>query len=90
MNTEKKDLIDTLLGLLKPKVYEAPATELQPIVPKLGMFSRRRAMLEEQDRETARVQRQSKFIAEDDKFKSGSNSVAELEAELGIEEEKAQ
>jgi len=85
-NEEKKQLTETLLSLVKPKTYEAPAIELQPIQSKVGLWSRRRAELERQDRETARTLRDSKNIGRPDGFKEIDN-ISKLEEEVGISEE---
>lgn len=88
-NEEKKQLTDTLLNIIKPKIYEAPAQELKPIINSAGLFSRRRAALESADREAARIQRDSTIIGKrDDELKNIKldSSVEQLEEELGIKE----
>lgn len=79
-NLEKKELTSTLLGLLKPKVYEAPPTELKATLPQLTTWSRRKAVLEQRDREAARIQANSKVIGRSD------SEISKLEGELGINE----
>lgn len=80
---EKKELIETLIGIVKPKVIEAPVQELNPIVQTSALFSRRRAALEAKDREEAQIKRNSTILGRpDDKIK-------DLEAEVGIEEKEA-
>lgn len=80
-NEEKKELTNTLLGLLKPKVYETSAVELQASAPIASRFSQRRASLEARDREAARVLRDSTVIGKtDDQLKE----IEQLESELEI------
>lgn len=90
-NAEKQELMNTILGIVKPKTYEAPPVEVSPMKPKLAMFSRRRAILEAKDRDEARIIQQSKNIAAPDGVKreelrnpEAGKSVEALEAELGI------
>lgn len=83
-NAEKKELTDTLLSVLRPKAYEAPAVELNPITQTAMMFSKRRAILEQKDRESAMIQRNSTSLGKPDDKLTKINS---LEAELGIEKE---
>lgn len=85
VNQEKRDLLDTLLGVVNPKVVDQPSVVLQPIAPKAMLWRQRRAMLEEQDRETAKKMR-------DDPLRGKSNSdvrvneeISKLEEELGVE-----
>ena len=87
-NEEKKQAYETLLNLLKPKVYESAPTQLEAVTPKVGLWSKRRALLEEQDRETARIQKQSNLIAAVDRSTQTNSSVEELEHQLGLEEVK--
>lgn len=75
VNQEKAQLTETLLNLLQPKVYAANPQELEPIVPKIMTFGRRRAILEEQDRVQAKIMRESNLV---------SRSTEELEKELSI------
>ena len=92
-NHEKKDLTDTLLSLIKPKVYEQPPTELQPMQPKFTTFSKRRAALEAASREEARVLASSNLIGRPDSLNSGvpagmnRPTLEELEEILGVGEE---
>lgn len=82
---EKKQLTDTLLRIINPKVIvESEPVELNPVISTSGMFGRRRAALEERDRQEAKILKEKKFMAEpDDKLKAINN----LEQELGIQEE---
>ena len=93
-NFEKQQLTDTLLGLLKPKVYEQPARELQPLENTLQTFSRRKQKLEEEARQRARILRDSPFVASNVNKPVvklspdlDTSSVKELEEELGIDAE---
>lgn len=80
---EKRQLTETLLSIIRPKVYEAPAVELNPVIQTSGLFSRRRAALEAKDREEAKILRNSTNLGKPD------DSIAKLETELGIEEKEA-
>ena len=79
-NQEKRDLTETLLNLIKPKIYESAPQVLEPITPKLAMWSRRRAILEESERQKAHVMRNSPLVAKPD-------DISRLESELGVEAE---
>lgn len=89
---EKQQLTETLLSIIKPKTYEAPPTELNPIVNTSGLFSRRRAALEARDRQEAQILKEKKFVAQPDikeveKLKKEvDRDVERLESELGISE----
>ena len=87
VNVEKKELTETLLSIVKPKVYEAPPQEIQPISNTSALFSRRRAALEAKDRESAKILRGSTNLGKpDDRLKD----IEKLEDELSIQhEEKA-
>lgn len=92
-NQNNKELTQTLLNLLNPKVIEATTREILPIKQNLTTFTKRREMLEAEDRNKAKVMLDSKFIARvDDVMKVASTKVAgktvdinELEKELAIE-----
>lgn len=83
-NEEKRDLVKTLLDIVKPKVVESTPVELEPTAPKYVTFTRRRAALEESARERARIIKESKFVAVEDKPRIQSTN--ELESELDIKE----
>jgi hypothetical protein len=78
--SNNKELIDTLIGLVKPEVVEQTTIGIPEMQPKLALWSRRRAVLEEKDREEAKTRKQSQF--------SGQNMIPktteELEDELGV------
>lgn len=81
---EKKQLTETLLSIIKPKVIEAAPIELNQIQQSSAIFSRRRAALEVRDREEARILQEAKHLGKpDDKLVEINN----LEHELGIEKE---
>lgn len=82
--SEKKQLTETLLAIVHPKVIEQPIVELSPIQQSAGTFARRRAVLEAKDREEARILNEAKYLGKpDDKLKD----INKLETELGIEKE---
>jgi hypothetical protein len=76
---ENKRLIETLLNIVKPSVTQAAPIEVQPIQQAAGTFTRRRAILEERDRQEALIKQQKKFIAVPD------DKISQLEKELGVE-----
>lgn len=81
VNEEKKELTSTLLGLIKPKAYESPATELQSLQPPLALWSKRKAALEAADKESVRLAKSSPLVARPDAI------INKLEQELGINNE---
>ena len=85
---ENKRLTDTLINILQPKAVEAAPIEINPLQQSSALFSRRRAALEEKDRQAAQVLAMKKHIAVPDSLiKIKSNiSVDDLEKELGVEE----
>ena len=88
---EKQRLTDTLLSIISPKVIEQPTVELQPVIQTAGLFSRRRAALEEKDRQEAKVLRNSTNLGKpDDRLKDTTidRRIEELENELGVSEQK--
>lgn len=102
---EKKRLTDTLLNIINPKAVEIPTIELQPITQSAGLFSRRRAALEERDRQEAKILREAKHIGRPDaelqkkvelvnkqadaEVEAVNQSINQLENELGIVKEGA-
>lgn len=84
---EKKELTKTLLEIIHPKVIEAAPVELNPINQTSATFSRRRAALEEADRQKAKVIQNSKHIGSVDKVTA---NISDLEAELGIDSENTE
>lgn len=78
--SEKKELLDTLLKLVSPKVVEQPVVELENIESRSVLFSRRRAELEARDRKEAEIKSSSKNIGIPD------SQIAKLETELGIQQ----
>lgn len=97
--SEKKQLTDTLLAILSPKVVEAAPVEINQINQSALLFSRRKAALEERDRIEAKTLKESRNLARPDNFIRHSSvdpadssdsisSISKLEEELGIAEEK--
>ena len=91
---ENKRLTDTLINIVKPKEVEAAPVEINPIRSSSALFSRRRAALEEKDRQEAAILAQRKHVAIPDNLrqvKSITNtdiSLEQLESELGVEEKE--
>src|SRR5688572_14747324 len=73
-NDRNKELERTLLDLVKPKVFEAPAVPINPIKPKVVNWEQKRRALEEQDKAEAKIR---------------AEHIKELEEQLGVEDEKA-
>lgn len=89
---EKKQLTDTLLSIIHPKIVEQPVIEMNPVIQTSGLFSRRRAALEERERQEAKIIREGKHLGKPDNLKDierVSEDVTNLEKELGIEEKEA-
>ena len=81
---EKRQLTETLLRIVNPKVYESAAPiELNPIVATSGLFGRRRAAAEERDRQEAKILTEAKHLGKPDNLKD----INKLEDELGVSEE---
>src|SRR6266511_880053 len=80
---EKKQLTETLLSIIKPKVYEAPPQELVPVVNTSGLFSRKRAALEARDREEARILSQGQNLGRPNE---SLKDIEKLEQELDVSE----
>jgi len=89
VNDEKRQLTETLLNIVQPKVVESAPIEINPVISTSGLFSRKRAALEARDREESRILRESKNLGKPDILISKKDeSIKNLENELGIEEEK--
>ena len=91
VNDEKKQLTETLLKIVSPKVVEAAPVELNQIQSSSALFSRRRAALEAKDRAEAQILRERKHVGLPDNIKDIKpidTSVEQLEQELGLEEQK--
>jgi len=87
---EKRQLTETLLSIIRPKVYEAPVQEFQPLVNSSALFSRKRAALESKDREEAKIIRGSTNLGKpDDSLREVDKNIDKLEHELGVEEKEA-
>ena len=88
VNEEKKELTQTLIEIVKPKPPEITRViSGQPVsLPVATSFSRRRAILENRDREAAKVIKESPFVAkpDDPRDRTIDNAVEELERELNI------
>ena len=85
LRDDNRKLTDTLVSIVKPKEVEAPPVEINQIQASSALFSRRRAALEEKDRQEAQILAMKKHVAMPDIAQI--RTVNELEKELGIEEE---
>ena len=88
-NNEKRELLETILNLVKPRetAVLSEAKELEPMKAKFTSFSRKRAALEESARIAARAVRESPLSAKPDlTSQETKESIAKLEEELLGEE----
>lgn len=83
-----KELTETLLSIIKPKVYESAPQELAPVINSSALFSKRRAAMEARDREEAKIIKQHNNLGRTDKEIQKSKELEKLEQELKIEAEK--
>jgi len=81
---EKAKLTETLLNIINPKAIEQPIVELQPLSTSSASFTKRRAALEEKDRQEAKILRESKVLARPDFTQKTDSSILNLEQELGV------
>lgn len=93
VQAEKKELLDTILGIVKPKVIieQIPPSVAANPIPTAMTFARKRNILEARDREAARVIRSSPNLGRPDNPKAdiADKVVSDLEKELGINEEES-
>jgi len=103
--TVNQELTETITSLIKPKLITQENANLGapvPIINRGQIFSRRREALERADKESLKLQNNSKVIGKpDDKVKENNikendikipanQSIEQLEKELGIVESKAE
>lgn len=79
--SENKELRSTLLNLIKPKVFEQPAQELKPLGVAAQPWTKKRAILEQQARDKAKILTHSPLVAKTDDV---NKKIEELEQELDI------
>ena len=89
--SQNKEMLETLTSLLKPAPITLSSTASTPVGPKGMLWSRRRAELERQDRESIRVKTSSPVIGRPDKDISEPTAepiktIDQLEFELGVVE----
>lgn len=91
VNHEKQEMLKTLLSLVNPIVTEVRprTTDIEPIAPRVGSWSRARARLEEQQRQIAIQKGKSPHLARPDNELRNKleENVRKLEAELGIDKD---
>jgi len=82
MNEQNKELMKTMISIVKPEIINPPVTITDPLAmkPAAASWARRRAFLEERDRNAAQA---SSRAAKPDEIKL---SIEALETELGVEE----
>ena len=93
-NENNARLEETLIGLLQPKVIEQlPVREVPAVKASLNTFTKRREILEAEDRKKVAISTNSPFIAKPDSViptdhtkTVGNTNVEKLEQELGIED----
>lgn len=82
-NHERAELLQTIMGLVKPEVIQHPLVPVQPILSKSLPWAARKKALEENDREQMRIRRDLEI----QKAKvQTTTTVEELEKELGVED----
>jgi len=87
---QNKEMLETLTSLLKPVPIINQIQESRPLSPRGITFTKRRAELEKQDREKARIEKTSPYIAKPDNEvkkdepKTTTKTVEQLEMELGV------
>ena len=91
VNSEKKELLAVILDIVKPKVIVSESMPQSAEVNKpVGLWSRRRAALEQRDREQtlnqAQIRKSSPFIAANDQ--ENKEAIEALEKELNIADQK--
>lgn len=79
-----KQLTETLIRIISPKAVESIPVELNPIQQTSALFSRRKAAMEQRDREEARILKNSTNIGKPDEFAKTDGRIEQLEKELGI------
>ena len=87
-----KQLQDTLLGLLQPKIVPQVQRDVMPFQARGGLWSRRKKEFEEQDRLKAKAIKDSDNIGLPDglsEAKVVATTVEDLESELEIDTEVA-
>lgn len=82
-NEEKKEMTQTLLGLIQPKVYEATPINVPAFAKQASTFSQRRPMLEKQHEARKDVRDRSPFIVP-----SRANTVKDISPETVADMEK--
>jgi hypothetical protein len=89
-NERNKELEQTLVNIVRPTppVIASANVGSPALMPTVATFSRRRAILEQRDREAAQTLKNSPFVAKPDSPKDTSvqEKISELEKELNIEE----
>ena len=94
-NEEKRLVTDTLLDIMKPKIVEVPTREIEQVTKGPMLWTRRRAILEEQERIKAERMKTSPVLAKSDKqlneelkktitIVGQAESISQLEQELGL------
>lgn len=56
VNAERKELLSTIMGLVKPEVVQVAPTITTPAIPKALSWDKRRRLLEQEDRVKASIQ----------------------------------
>ena len=80
-NMEKRDLMNTILNIVRPQTFESSPVELEHVKPMFTLWSKRRAVLEESEKVKTRIIKDSPNVAKTD------DEISKLEQELGVEGE---
>lgn len=77
VNDENKRLLDTILDFVKPEAIQQSATPIEPIKPKAVAWRIRQGLLEQEDRQKARILKE---------MESNPIKIDDLERELGVDD----
>lgn len=97
-NHEKEIMTSTLLDIIRPKISETPAREVEQVTKGPMLWARRREILEQQERIKAERMKTSSVLVKSDKqledelkqttkIVAQNDSIDKLEQELGISSE---
>lgn len=89
VNAEKKELTETLVRMINPKVVQSPTMHVPNFKSAGATFSQRRAKLEEQFSAAKEVRERSPFIAQPTgKTDITPESIEEMKEKLGLNEKE--
>jgi hypothetical protein len=87
-NIEKKQMLETILSFSKPAENQSsPPVDYEKLKPRMMTWNVRKQMLEAEDRKAAQVLAEQRKAAEAAKENPRTESIEQLEREVGISEE---